>query len=1363
MTLSIAMSMAVQQPQLNINTFLDPFEVYSDARTHGYQGETRKVRLARVTPPGGGAISKSEDGMRCVVTGKETLRILRVSDPASEQQIQGQNGTGSEQQQGGQQQQQQHKYAVGKGGYRIDASRNFWEGSGLKIDSASTDVAWGHGVFNNKILTSARNGELILWDLNKSGGTKYERRTKDHIRSIHKLSVSHVVHHYCVTGSADGHLRVWDLRDLSKSIMRVHHPTSVRSLVFSPSLWQPLQAVVGLDNGSIYRWDLKMGQRGLLDRLPVAHTASVTALDWCSANVVHSQGGGQADAGGLGWIVSGGLDRCVKVWDLTPPGTPAHIPQKPTYTLHPSFAVRRLAWRPGYECELAVVSNTEYSTPSGTDISPPQPSSGGATGLLTRVGSGLGLDSLMSLYGAKEKLSASTAEAKASSSSGAASGATPLGDTVEIWDVRRGWLAKWSVTGSSVDGGVTDIAFNDSHALWTQHASGSFAQFDLRETTMPIDSIPRVATAWDPYGSMTFVVDKKDKWEVPYDDIAPEKRAPGEITKLPSDPPLKALGDPKATISTQSVANYDFGGFPVDVEAWSDLARGYIHEDLDRREICAHNASLAFDAGHILAGQAWLLLGAALAQYVPDVTPPSSPLAIPDGGPLSPGLGQPSQGYSFPASSAPLNQSNDATTTGMTNPPRKSTSGLIMSPNSPAAKLAALSASSTSLHGQVQKQFSGTSSGAAAVGSNLGGGGMGSGASSSGGATPQPLHKPTPTPTSSTSPSPRQFPGSLPPSYSRRASFFGRPDPVGEGSSSSSSAVGVGSSSASAGGGGGGVPGRPSIAASSPGDRSVSMSSLSLRQVGEGVLDDSDSEDEEEDRVLGMTDEDSESESGSGSDEEEGVVLVQPPRGQYRPVGPLLSPGLVSPVNGWPGTGGAGAGAVASGSGMVSGSGVGGVGGPAVGGSVRTVTRALVGEVPGSLGWAGGALNSKAGGGGDGERRQEGEFEAIGLGLENNSGGENDETGEGGEEGYDMITPKSRTASSSSVDVLPGVPSSRPVSALIRSSHLITGEGDTERISGSAGRSPIESDRDVDRKWGDEDDYQTERAAEVVEFDESVFRERTLSVLMDALEEFADEGDVQTCALLALVAPEELKVSRKRLVRKMDEGVKPTLQNTIIYTSCAKCRKPLVVRAGKQGATKSSRGLGAYSLCEECDSSVVKCCICQLPVRIGTTPLFHCAICNHGGHEACYKQYYATKRRAEPPQSAKSTATTTSSSSKKGRKKKKKQTSIGSGVLQRAKLARKRPALEVEEWDEDEDEDEDDEEEEHAEDGEDDDEDDEGSEESDHGVAAAGGGGGGDKLGVGLALAGQPCAAGCGHHCWAGQGKKGEKVGMVKV
>ena len=64
-----------------------------------------------------------------------------------------------------------------------------------------------------------------------------------------------------------------------------------------------------------------------------------------------------------------------------------------------------------------------------------------------------------------------------------------------------------------------DIAFRDSHALWAQHATGSFSQFDLRDVTKPIDSMPRVAATWDVSGSVTFVADVNDRWEIPYDDM----------------------------------------------------------------------------------------------------------------------------------------------------------------------------------------------------------------------------------------------------------------------------------------------------------------------------------------------------------------------------------------------------------------------------------------------------------------------------------------------------------------------------------------------------------------------------------------------------------------------------------------------------------------------------------------------------------------------------------------------------------------------------------------------------------------------------------------------------------------------------
>lgn len=71
-----------------------------------------------------------------------------------------------------------------------------------------------------------------MWDLNKSGPTKYgkclqlnstlryqaeadfnicilERRIRQHVRSIHKIAYSAVLRDYCITGSADGDIRVW--------------------------------------------------------------------------------------------------------------------------------------------------------------------------------------------------------------------------------------------------------------------------------------------------------------------------------------------------------------------------------------------------------------------------------------------------------------------------------------------------------------------------------------------------------------------------------------------------------------------------------------------------------------------------------------------------------------------------------------------------------------------------------------------------------------------------------------------------------------------------------------------------------------------------------------------------------------------------------------------------------------------------------------------------------------------------------------------------------------------------------------------------------------------------------------------------
>lgn len=117
-------------------------ERFSDARTHGFRGPSRAVTLPHAASSGSAAISKNSSGDRCVVVGNgcpciklllyiqsrltrvfPAIRILTISDgaekPASE-----------------------HKYSIGYGGFRIDASRNYWAANGTKVDSALTDVVW---------------------------------------------------------------------------------------------------------------------------------------------------------------------------------------------------------------------------------------------------------------------------------------------------------------------------------------------------------------------------------------------------------------------------------------------------------------------------------------------------------------------------------------------------------------------------------------------------------------------------------------------------------------------------------------------------------------------------------------------------------------------------------------------------------------------------------------------------------------------------------------------------------------------------------------------------------------------------------------------------------------------------------------------------------------------------------------------------------------------------------------------------------------------------------------------------------------------------------------------------------------------
>nr|GAT53244.1 predicted protein [Mycena chlorophos] len=990
--------------------------------------------------------------------------------------------------------------------------------------------------FNHKILTSARNGELIMWDLNKSGSSKYESKGKDHSRSVHKLSVSPTVHHYCITGSGDGDLRAWDIREIQKSRMRIHHPTGIRGIAFSPSPSQPLQAMVGLDNGSIYRWDLRMGQRGLLDRLLVAHTASVTSLDWYlpEGNEAHSTD----NATNLGWIVSSGLDRTVKVWDVSHTNTstnttaPAgHIPLKPKYTLHPSFPVRRVVWRPGYGCEVAVISNANAEFGSGNfEIAGPVPTYASALSTKARHPEPDGSPKLT-----RERERA----------------ATGIGDSVEIWDVRRGWIAKWTVRGSSIEGGVTDIAFRDSHAIWATHASGMFSQIDLRDATKPVDAIPRVSVSWEASGTLAFVADRRLSWEVPYDDVDP-------ATHPPTDPRrrlkhFKAIGDAPTKPKSQALGTYA-NDHPEEVEIFAKLARGYLFEGAERQELCEINAQIAFEVGKTRVAQLWLLLAAALRSIALEL-PPSPPPTIPSL-PVTAALN-----YTFPP------------TAGSTPPDSNGSPGRTSLFASPRGDR------STSTSRRL-------------------------------------------TPTSSNQSSPRLQSGALPPVTPRAGS---RPPFLGRRQSQDSGVS---------------ISRRPSHYRR-PSTNSIpsatNPSPSSTRHVGEGALsDDSDPSSSGSERSAGGDDELDHDDGGSSSENE-------------RPQSSSTAPTVVSPS-------------------------------PSV---LPTRMRSASRSHPSPLSKIAELTWTETE---PDEELEDEESSPSPISSDTEDKSSDDQPGPASSERFksplrrhqkskssgsagarrkNMARVKSRSRSSTLASLAAPAVSRTLIHQSSHSSILTVTAAETSFQETASGLKAEETIRDLrtaiqaaplpplnstveNNDEGSSADVPvsesklTERHKSYVRRDEARMHDLTWDMLREMLDTLTDEGDVQTCAMLALLAPEELRIGPNRTVRfleayidilsrlqlhscaayvrkfsRTDDIVKTTLIETQIHTSCGNCRKPLVVSAGSPAAGQLIKGGFAY--CISCKSSCATCAICRLPVR---TLFFQCAICQHGGHQACYRRWY---------------------------------------------------------------------------------------------------------------------------------------------
>ena len=199
-----------------------------------------------------------------------------------------------------------------------------------KHQIAANDVKWSHGRFASTIAVAAANGQIAIYDINRTGVES--GRLHEHVRQVHRVAFNPHQGALLLSGSQDATVRLWDLRDLAghRSVMtcRSAHQylgnnEGIRDLRWSPT--NGVEFAASTDNGVIQRWDFRKDKTPLLKIN--AHEKTCHAIDW------HPDGK---------HLVSGGADKQINIWDLLT----TDRRKKPCWRLRTPQAVLNVRWRP---------------------------------------------------------------------------------------------------------------------------------------------------------------------------------------------------------------------------------------------------------------------------------------------------------------------------------------------------------------------------------------------------------------------------------------------------------------------------------------------------------------------------------------------------------------------------------------------------------------------------------------------------------------------------------------------------------------------------------------------------------------------------------------------------------------------------------------------------------------------------------------------------------------------------------------------------------------------------------------------------------------------------------------------------------
>lgn len=181
------------------------------------------------------------------------------------------------------------------------------------------EVKWGTALMKDTIAAAGSNGLVCVY---KDG--KLERQLSEHTRLINRLAFNPNEGRLLLSGSADGTIKLWDLRgDKRSRATFLGNAEQVRDIQFNPL--NTYEFAAGFDNGAVLRWDTR--RPDYCERRISAHNGPCLSIDW------HPDGR---------HIASAGRDKMVKVWDFNITDTRKNA----KHSIHTAWPIAGVAWRP---------------------------------------------------------------------------------------------------------------------------------------------------------------------------------------------------------------------------------------------------------------------------------------------------------------------------------------------------------------------------------------------------------------------------------------------------------------------------------------------------------------------------------------------------------------------------------------------------------------------------------------------------------------------------------------------------------------------------------------------------------------------------------------------------------------------------------------------------------------------------------------------------------------------------------------------------------------------------------------------------------------------------------------------------------